>query len=150
MSYATFSVALKSTIDYLAKQIADAKGLPFMDLASSEFDTAIVESDQPAICWDLTSIDETPFDPMYTASFNIGAMTMLDPSQYISLDLVGEISSVFRVNESHDIKDYSGEVSSTELVGKFYVVTCGLAPAQQDLATNVRFVAVTVRAVRYV
>lgn len=148
MSYGTFSLSIKSTIDYLAKQIADAKGLPFLDLASAEFDAAIVESDQPAICWDFESIDESPRDPMWTCSFSIGAMAMLDPSQYISLDLVGLVSEKFCVGSSHEIYDYSGATKS-ELVGQFYVVSCGLAPAQQDQATNVRFVTVSVRAVRY-
>lgn len=149
MSYATFSVSLKSTIDYLAKQIADARGLPFLDLASSEFDTAIVETDQPAICWDFASIDENPRDPMWSATFDIGAMTMLDPSQYISLDITGSVSDIFKIGESFDIKNYSGDVVSDTLEGRFYVVSCGLAPAQQDQATNVRFVSVSVRAVRY-
>lgn len=148
MSYATFSLAIKSTIDYEAKQLADSRGLPFLDLAAAEFDTAIVESDQPAICWDFEAIDEHPFDPLWTCSFSIGAMAMLDPSQYISLDLVGIVSEKFAVGTSHDIFNYSGTTVS-ELVGQFYVVSCGLAPAQQDQATNVRFVTVSVRAVRY-
>jgi hypothetical protein len=148
MSYATFSLSLKSTIDYLAKQIADSKDLPFFDLASSEFDTAIVESDQPAICWDFESIDEMPRDPMWTCAFSIGAMALLDPSQYISLDIVGLVSDKFKVGESFDIRNYSGD-SASDIEGKFTVVSCGLAPAQQDQATNVRFVIVSVRAIRY-
>lgn len=148
MSYATFSLSLKSTIDYLAKQLADAKGLPFLDLASAEFDAAIVESDQPAICWDFESIDEMPRDPMWTCSFSIGAMAMLDPSQYISLDLVGLVSETFSIGKSYDIYNYSGDTVSA-CVGKFYIVGCGLSPAQQDQATNVRFVTISVRAVRY-
>ena len=149
MSHASFSVALKSTIDYLAKQLADARGLPFLDLASAEFDTTVIESDQPAICWDFASIDEAPRDPMWSASFDIGAMTMLDPSQYISLDITGSVSDAFKVGESYEIRDYSGDTLSEVVEGKFYVVSCGLAPVQQDHATNVRFVSVSVRAVRY-
>lgn len=148
MSYATFSVSLKSTIDYLAKQLADSKGLPFFDIATSEFNSDIVETDKPAICWDFDSIDEAPFDPMWACAFSIGAMTMLDPSQYISLELVGAISELFKVGESFDIKNYSGDVASDSL-GRFTVVSSGLAPAQQDHATNVRFVSVQVMAVRY-
>lgn len=149
MSYATFSVSFKSTIDYLAKQIADAKGLPFLDLASAEFDTAIVESDQPAICWDLSGLDENPRDPMWVGSFDIGAMTMIDPSQYISLDIVGAISDMFKVGGDYDIRDYSGAIMPEDVVGRFTVVSCGMAPPQQDVATSVRFVNVMVRAVRY-
>lgn len=148
MSYATFSLALKSTIDYLAKNLADTKGFPFFDLASAEFDTALVESGKPAICWDFESIDEMPRDPMWTCSFSIGAMALIDPSQYISLDIVGAISDAFKIGESYDIRDYSGDLASG-VVGRFMIVSCGLAPAQQDQATNVRFVMVSARAVRY-
>jgi hypothetical protein len=148
MSYASFSVALKSTIDYHAKILADSKGLPFIDLASAEFDTAVIESDQPAICWDLESIDEHPIDPLYAASFSIGAMAMLDPSQYISLDLVGLVSSAFKIGSDYDIYNYSGDTVGT-MEGKFRVIACGLAPVQQDQSTNVRFISVSIRAVRY-
>jgi hypothetical protein len=150
MSYNTFSISLKSTIDYLAKQVADSKGLPFLDLAAAAFDPSVFESDQPAICWDLASIHEHPRDPMYTATFDIGAMTMLDPSQYISLDIVGDIANLFQVGVTLDIYDYSGAFTSVQKLGRMRVIQCGLSPSQQDAQTNVRFVTVTVMAVRFV
>jgi hypothetical protein len=150
MSYATFSVALKSTIDFLTKEVADGKSLPFFDFASPEFDMTLVAPEKPAIFWDFTGLDETPFDPLYTASFDVGAMTMLDPSQYISLDIIGAISEKFRVGTSHDIYDYSGDVASNVFEGRFHIVSCGLSPSQQDQSTNVRSVSVVIKVLRNV
>ena len=149
MSYATFSLHLKSTIDFHAFNLATSKNLPFLDLAASSIDPAITESDQPAICWTFDDIQEFPRDPMWAASFDIGAMTMIDPSQYISLDIVGAIADTFKIGSQFDIYDYSGSAMSSEVTGKMVVVSCGVAPQQQDKVTSVRFVRVAVRAVRY-
>ena len=149
MSYATFSLHLKSTIDFHAYNLATAKSLPFLDLAAASIDPAITESDQPAICWTFDDIQEFPIDPMWAASFDIGAMTMLDPSQYISLDIVGAIADAFKIGTSIDIYDYTGDTMPTEATGTLTVVSCGVAPQQQDKVTSVRFVRVSVRAVRY-
>ena len=149
MSYENFGLALKSTIDFYAKQVADVKGLPFMDLASAQIDVSIIESDKPAICWELGEFEEFPFDPLWTLSFDIGAMTALDPSQYISLDITGAISQMFKVGSDFEIRDYSGDVAGTDVVGKFTIVQTGAAPPQQDRIVNVRFIHVAARAVRY-
>jgi hypothetical protein len=149
MSYSTFSLALKSTIDYIAKQVADSKSLPFIDLTASVLDPEVVESDQPAICWSMSSLDEHPFDPLWVASFEIGAITMLDPSQYISLDITGALTDVFRVGASFDIRDYSGAEIPTKLEGRFIIISSGIAPTQQDQETNLRFIVVTIRASRH-
>jgi hypothetical protein len=148
MSYATFSLHLKSTIDYHAYNLAQSKGLPFLDLAAATVDPAITESDQPAICWTFDDIGEFPQDPLWMASFDIGAMTLLDPSQYISLDIVGAIADAFKIGTEFDIYDFSGDDMPTEATGKMRVISCGVAPQQQDKETSVRFVRVGVVAYR--
>lgn len=149
MSYETFGLALKSTIDYHAKRVADGKGLPFMDLAAAQIDSSVIESDKPAVCWELGEFEEFPMDPMWMLSFDIGAMTALDPSQYISLDITGAISQMFRVGTSFDILDYSGEVLEPEVLGRFTITQTGAAPPQQDRIVNVRFIHVSAKAIRY-
>lgn len=149
MSLADFTVAIKSTIDFHAKQIADSKGLPFLDLASAPFDNALVESDQPAVCWEFSTISEMPRDPLWYAEFDVGAMTMLDPSQYISLDIVGAIAEVFKTGATLSIKDYSGADAPEAAVGSLHIVASGVAPQQMDRATGVRFVSIAARASRY-
>lgn len=148
IAYSEFALALKSTIDYYAKQIADARGLPFIDIASPEFDTAITESDQPAICWEFQTFSESPMDPMYQVDLSIGAMTMLDPSQYISLDITGDVAQRFRVGTTIPIMDYSGDTLPTERAGSLIINANGLAPQQSDKVTGIRFIGVSAKALR--
>ena len=149
MNKDSFVLSLKSTIDFQAKTLADSLGLPFLDLASVFNENDLMESDQPVVCWEFTSIGEFPVDPMWYAEFEIGVMTMLDPSQYISLDVVGKIASHFSPNTSLPIFDYSGDVVSNEL-GRMLVASSGVTPQQSDRATGIRFVTVNVRATRKV
>ncbi len=150
MSYQKFTLALKSTIDYYVKQVADSKGLPFLDLASVFNESDLLESDQPIICWEYSSVGEFPQDPMWHAEFEVGAMVMLDPSQYTSLDLVGAINDTFKPGTTLDIKDYSGDVLPTTVEGRLFIVSAGVSPQQADRATGIRFVNVTAKATRNV
>lgn len=149
MSYPDFQLSVKSTIDYWAKQVADAVGLPFLDLDGSEFQSAIVESDQPAICWEFSTIQEDPKDPMWFVSFDIGAMTMLDPAQYISLDLVGKLIDQFKVGSRIAVRNYSGVSMPVSDVGAMLIVSAGITPQQQDKTTGFRFVSIMARVTRW-
>ena len=150
MSYETFAKALKSTIDFNAKQLADELDLPFLDLSDIAIDPAVIDSDQPAICWELDSIEEYPIDPLWSADFDIGAMTILDPSQYTSFGISGAIANKFKKGVSYEIFDYSGATVPTQSEGRFFVTHCGTTPQQQDQLTNLRFVSVSIRATRNV
>lgn len=150
MSYDDFALALKSTLDYHAKQLADSKGLPFVDLAAAPFDSDVLESDQPAVCWEFATLAEMPVDPLWYTEFDVGAMALLDPAQYISLDIVGAISNLFKSGSIFTIMDYSGDEMPTTVVGSLFIVSSGVAPQQADRATGMRFVSVSARAVRNV
>lgn len=147
-AYGQFSLVVKSTLDYLAKQVADSKGLPFIDLASPEFDTAVTGSDQPAICWEFADLREDPIDPLWTVSFEIGAMTFLDPAQYVSLDIVGAIADAFRQGTIFVVKDYSGVNMPTQVLGRGFITSSMITPQQSDKITGIRFVSVTARITR--
>lgn len=150
MSYNTFSLALKSTIDYQAKLLADTKSLPFIDLAAESFDVDILESDQPAVVWEFASVTEDPMDPLYLVLFDIGVMTMADPSQYISLDYVSMFLDAFRAGRSFQIMDYSGDDAPTQVVGSLFIVSSAITPQQADRVAGLRFITVTARAARNV
>jgi len=149
MTQESFIVALKSTIDFHSKSIADSLGLPFLDLASVFNENKLMESDQPIICWEFSSIGEFPVDPMWYTEFEVGVMTMLDPSQYVSLDIIGTISSYYRPSTSFDVVDYSGDVASNPL-GRLIITASGVTPQQDDRATEIRFVTVSARATRFI
>lgn len=148
MSYAGFTLALKSTLDYHAKLLANSKGLPFIDLAGAPFESDILESDQPAICWEFATLAEAPIDPLWYAEFDVGAMTMLDPAQYVSLDIIGSLIDLFRPGKVFPIYDYSGVSMPTVRLGTLSIVSAGVASQQADRAVGVRFVSVSARAVR--
>jgi hypothetical protein len=148
VSYGDFALALKSTLDYHAKLLADSKGLPFVDLAAAPFESDVLESDQPAICWEFATLSEMPVDPLWHTEFDVGAMAMLDPAQYISLDIVGAISNLFKPGARFEIRNYSGDEMPTETAGSLFIVSAGVAPQQSDRATGMRFVSVGARAVR--
>ena len=148
MSYNIFTLALKSTLDYEANLLAVSKGLPFIDLAAPSFDTSILESDRPAVCWEFSTIQEDPIDPLWLCSFDIGVMTMLDPSQYVSLDLVSMFLNAFKTGTRFVIKDYSGSLAPTQVLGYLHVISSGVVQQQADQSTGLRFVAVTARATR--
>lgn len=150
MSYSTFTVAIKSTLDYEAKKLADSKGLPFVDLAAASFESSVLESDQPAVCWDFASLQVDPFDPMYTVMFDIGVMTFLDPAQYVSLDIVSMFLDAFQVGRNFQIFDYSGDEMPTMATGSMHVIASAITPQQADRATGLRFVSVTAKVLRNV
>jgi len=150
MSYSIFTLALKSTLDYQAKLLANSKSLPFVDLTAPSFDTHVLESDQPAVCWEFSTLSEDPVDPLWLCAFDIGVMTALDPSQYQSLDLVSMFLQAFKTGNRFDIKDYSGDLAPTQTLGALYVIASGVIQQQSDQVTGLRFVTVTARAHRYV
>lgn len=153
MSYNTFTKAVKSTIDFYALQLAVSKNLPFIDLASERFSTDILESDQPAVCWEFASIEESPRDPLWVVMFDIGVMTALDPSQYESLEYVSMFIDTFKAGTSFIVCDYSqapDEENPPEPVGSLFIVSSGVTPQQADRVSGLRFVSVTARACRNV
>jgi len=149
MSAVDFALVLKSTIDYYAKQIADSKGLPFVDLDSMIANGQTLQSDQPSVCWDLGNLIEDPRDPLWLVTFNVGAITGLDPAQYVSLDLIGEFVDIFKSGSTFQIMDYSQASMPTQILGTMFVISSAVAPQEQDRAAGVRYVTVTARAVNY-
>lgn len=149
MSYASFPLDLKSTLDFNAAALATSLGLPFVDLAAASFESDILESDQPAICWEFATIQEVPIDPMWEVTFDLGAITMLDPAQYVSLDIVGKISDTFKQGTRIPIFDYTHATASTIPLGVMTITHSSVIPQQQSEASGVRFVTVTAKALRF-
>jgi hypothetical protein len=150
MSQHQFILDIKSTLDFEAKRIADSLALPFVDLAAESFDSDVLESDEPAIVWDFSSLMEDPQDPMYTVMFDLGVMTFMDPAQYVGLGLIGKFQNAFTVGSRFVVKDYSGDNLPSVSTGTLMVTAISLTPQQADRATGLRFVSVTAKAIRNV
>lgn len=148
--YSDFPLAIKSTLDFYANQLAQSLSLPFIDLGADSFDSEITESDQPAICWEFSIVDESPRDPLWQVNFDIGAMTFQDPAQYISLGIVGKLSETFRVGNRFMIKDYHGVSAPVDGLGILTVTNVMGTPQHSDKLVGFRFVSVSAKAVRFI
>jgi hypothetical protein len=149
MSYEIFPLAVKSTIDKLAIGLADSESLAYIDIDGVLLEAALVESDQPALGWSLSTMADSPMDPMYYLEFEIGGITAIDPAQYKALDIVGLTRSVFKPGTDIPVFDYSGEVAGVEQLGIIHVTWSGVAPKQFDRAAGLRMATVQARALRF-
>lgn len=142
-----FPLCVKSTLDYVAVQLANELNLPVVDMDSAGLFAELLDSDQPAIVWAIGSLSEAPSDPLWYVDFDIGAKTSVDPAQYRSLDIVSEISDAFRVGTQFTVRDYSGDTAGNP-VGQMFVTAVIASPSQPDRLSGVRLINVQARAMR--
>lgn len=142
-----FPLCVKSTLDYVAMQLANELNLPVVDMDSAGLFAELLDSDQPAIVWAIGSLSEAPSDPLWYVDFDIGAKTSVDPAQYRSLDIVSEISDAFRVGTQFTVRDYSGDIAGNP-VGQMFVTAVIASPSQPDRLSGVRLINVQARAMR--
>ncbi|RLA43137.1 MAG: hypothetical protein DRR06_12870, partial [Gammaproteobacteria bacterium] len=91
MSEQNFPVALKSTVDKIGYDLAQAESpaVEFVDLDNVVNTTALLKTDDTALIWSMGLLVPTPRDPLYSVSFHIGARTVNDPANYDIMLLVG-------------------------------------------------------------
>ncbi len=144
-----FVTAIKSTIDRYGVAVAEAYGdLLFLDLDDSYNVSQVLETDEPAVVWQLMYLDEDPVDPMFKLAFVIGAKTVNDPGNYALLRIVDSFRQVFVQNDSIDIYDYSGEDDPTEKLGYMYFTGIDVEAHIADQQAGYRLATVTARVVR--
>ena len=51
----------------------------------------------PALLWQLSSLDPRPVDPLYQGSFLAGAKTTTDPGNYLLTELVSDVLEAFPI-----------------------------------------------------
>lgn len=144
-----FVTAIKSTIDRYGVAVAEAYGdLLFLDLDDSYNVSQVLETDDPAVVWQLMYLDEDPIDPMFKLAFVIGAKTVNDPGNYSLLRIVDSFRQVFVQHDSIDIYDYSGEDDPTEKLGYMYFTGIDVEAHIADQQAGYRLATVTARVVR--
>ena len=144
-----FVTAIKSTIDRYGVAVAEAYGdLLFLDLDDSYNVSQVLETDEPAVVWQLMYLDEDPVDPMFKLAFVIGAKTVNDPGNYALLRIVDSFRQVFVQNDSIDIYDYSGEDAPTKKLGYMYFTGIDVEAHIADQQAGYRLATVTARVVR--
>jgi hypothetical protein len=145
-----FVTAIKATIDYYGVAVASAMGdLAFLDLDDSYSVAQVLETDDPAVVWQMLYLDEDPVDPMYKLAFVIGAKTVNDPGNYALLRIVDSFRQVFVRNDSIDIYDYSSLSAPTLKLGYMFFTGIDVEAHVSDQQAGYRFATVTARVVRF-
>jgi hypothetical protein len=143
-----FPLAVKSTIDYVAMQIATPLNLAVVDMDAAGLFAELLESDDTAIVWAIGSLAEAPMDPLWYVDFDIGVKTSLDPAQYKSLDVLSSLTDTFKVGKIVEVRDYSGDVAGTAIEGRLFVSSVTASPSQPDRLSGIRLINVQCRVMR--
>ena len=144
-----FLKALKSTVDKIGVDLglAETPQLKFVDLDNTVKAQEMFDSNDDYLIWEMLTLTEDPGDPLYTATFNIGARTVNDANNYDILTLAGKVKAVFKIGKRIDIHDYTGLVAGVK--GGFMVPTdVSVMPQQYERVSGVRMVTVVAKAQR--
>lgn len=145
----SFIVAVKSTLDKVVYDIAQANNYEFFDMDGAYMSADIAESTKPALAVSLSSIYEYPRDPFYQIQFEVGARTSEDESQYESLEAIALLQAQFRYGNSFSVMDYSSATPPTVRLGEIIVHTINTSPAAFDKVSGLRSLHVTATVQRF-
>lgn len=144
-----FSLALKSTLDKVVKDLATTKSVEYFDMDSEMFAENMLLTDASALGWSLTGLSEAPVDPLWNVDFDVCGKTSIDPAQYVSLDLISAVQDVFQQGKAFSIKDYSGAVAGVTELGQLLITGVMVRPQQFDRVAGLRVVSVAGKAMRW-
>lgn len=144
-----FLMALKSTIDKLGVDLAAAQSpsLKFIDLDNTVKMQEMFDSEDDALVWEMQTLADTPADPLYTATFNIGARTVNDPANYDILSLAGKVKAIFKLGQKIDIYDYTGAVASAK-GGTLIPTEVSVMVQQYERVSGIRMLTIVAKAQR--
>lgn len=147
----SFLLAFKSTIDKLGYELGQAQSpvLKFVDLDNTVKTKEMFDSNDDALVWEMLTLTDAPKDPLYMATFNIGARTVNDAANYDILALAGKVKAVLLIGGKVDIFDYSGAVAGPK-GGFFMPIDVSVMSQQYERVSGVRMLTVTARAQRLV
>ena len=136
-----FYLAVKSTVDRKAYELAQALGLSaFLDLDDVLNVEEVMASEQSVLLWQLLSLTEEPRDPLYSMTMGFGVKTALDPSNYKLSTFVSQIRAVLPIGATIPVKDYSvpeGQSPGPD-VGMICVVNSSVRPQEMDFHSGIR------------
>jgi hypothetical protein len=144
-----FAVAVKSTFDAMLYNLAQASGYESFDFDGSNLSAAVIQSEAPAIAWSLLSLTPNPRDPYYDLQFEAGAKTSNDPTQYESMQIVGQIEELFPIGDALFIYDYSQTTPPTEAVGSLTITALSSVPSTYDQSSGLRMVHIAAKLMRF-
>jgi hypothetical protein len=144
-----FYQAVKSTLDYTIKSLANSHSLDYIDLDGAFTMEELYASSVPAMAWSLVSFDEAPRAPLYRLEILVGGKTTADPSQYTSAEIISYLQGVFSIGSDLTVKDYTQEDMPTVALGDCYVVGFGVDSALTDGRSGLRLARVFLQVVEF-
>ena len=142
-----FVTAFKSTIDKIGKDLADAKGLPFIDMDDITKSSELLHSSRDALVWEFLVFDPAPVDPLYSFVFRIGSRAVKVAANYTSLGLLDALQKVFPISSRHEIRNMSGAVAGP-VVGIIHITDLRIDPQQHDKDSAIRMISITGKCVK--
>jgi len=151
------AILVKSTLDKVMLDLVDtlrARGGDWRRIKGVEMDDvtqvdSILKAKNPVIVWSFESVQPSPHDPLYTATFLAGARTVSDVGNYKLSDLSAEIHNLFEKGKTIPLGDYRGH-SAIEGRGSLYVTGISLDPQVFDHVAGIRFWSITSRVQRFI
>lgn len=149
-----FYMAVKSTLDKVARNIADDLVLDgeatigVADLDDTDQTDSVLASPDPAVIYQLLDVGEDPRDPLWLVTFLVGTKTVSDAANFKLSKIQSKISRIFTVGDELDIYQYfSDEAPSDRLaVGTF--IANEISPQQFDAQAGIRLAKVSMRVLR--
>lgn len=140
-----FVMAVKSTLDKLAKDAADGLGAAVLDLDTLTNVSEVADSRDAAVLFRFITLDEDPKDPMWTFTFEVGAKTTSDPGSYTLVEMIEALRPTFKQGADIDFYDYGGAVVSDNKVGFGTVTEFTVEPQIFSGAAGIRLFMVRAR-----
>lgn len=144
-----FLLYVKSTIDKFGSDLAVAlnvsKKVDLDDIVNTK---ELLASDDTAIVWEVTMLNDAPIDPLYDLVFSMGVKVTGDPSNYNMMKLLSSVQNLFPQGGNLLIFDYSGDVAGTVQQGDMTIADVRVDPQQFDRVSGIRLITVRAKVVR--
>lgn len=142
-----FYLAVKSTIDFLASDVAKQLEIESRIDLDDRTDVDNAESNnETAVVWQLGNFKPAPRHPLYQLVFALGIRTANDPGNYELTKLIAEQEKRVAVGSEISVKDYSGQSVPSEKAGWFFVTSATVNQTQFDKMSNVRLIEINAEA----
>lgn len=160
MSRRQVEMGFKSTLDKLVNDLAielssaspAAQPVKAFDLDDSANEREWQAGGEHALCYQYTSLRESPRHPLYEAVFLVGAKTTDDAGNYAMTDLLTDLGDLFKSGDSFELFDYS-EIEEGqdpgESIGVLIVGDVDTGPQMFEKQSGVRMLQISGKVMAY-
>lgn len=145
-----FYLAVKSTIDKIAHDLATSKGIEAVEIDDVTNVENALASPADLVMFQFVDMQPEPADPLYALQFEIGIKTTADKGNYDLARLLSSVQDTVATDNTFHFRDYSTPTPPTEDVGYMYITGVQTDPQAFDGASGIRLQSVYAKAVRYV